>query len=93
MRALVISDTHFGTWTGEDILREPDTLALVIALIKFVVRSEIDPYLLNGMLIEGIASTINKRIPRRRKRQVAVEAVRLLLERLQAGGALDRPQD
>ena len=44
-------------------------------------------------LIEGIASTINKRIPRRRKRQVAVEAVRLLLERLQASGALGRPQD
>jgi UDP-2,3-diacylglucosamine pyrophosphatase LpxH len=29
VRALVISDTHFGTWTGEDILREPDTLALL----------------------------------------------------------------
>ncbi len=29
MRALVISDTHFGAWTGEDILREPETLALL----------------------------------------------------------------
>lgn len=29
MRALVISDTHFGAWTGEDILRDPDTLALL----------------------------------------------------------------
>jgi len=29
MRALVISDTHFGTWTGQDILREPETLALL----------------------------------------------------------------
>lgn len=29
MRALVISDTHFGAWTGEDILRERDTLALL----------------------------------------------------------------
>jgi Calcineurin-like phosphoesterase len=29
MRALVISDTHFGAWTGEDILREPQTLALL----------------------------------------------------------------
>jgi UDP-2,3-diacylglucosamine pyrophosphatase LpxH len=26
MRALVISDTHFGAWTGEDILRDPETL-------------------------------------------------------------------
>lgn len=29
MRALVISDTHFGAWTGEDILRQPETLALL----------------------------------------------------------------
>ncbi len=29
MRALVISDTHFGAWTGEDLLREPRTLALL----------------------------------------------------------------
>jgi hypothetical protein len=29
VRALVISDTHFGAWTGEDILREPETLALL----------------------------------------------------------------
>jgi UDP-2,3-diacylglucosamine pyrophosphatase LpxH len=29
LRALVISDTHFGAWTGEDILREPETLALL----------------------------------------------------------------
>ncbi len=29
MRALVISDTHFGAWTGEDILSRPDTLALL----------------------------------------------------------------
>jgi UDP-2,3-diacylglucosamine pyrophosphatase LpxH len=29
VRALVISDTHFGAWTGEDILRQPETLALL----------------------------------------------------------------
>lgn len=29
MRALVISDTHFGAWTGQDILRDADTLALL----------------------------------------------------------------
>jgi UDP-2,3-diacylglucosamine pyrophosphatase LpxH len=29
LRALVISDSHFGAWTGEDILREPATLALL----------------------------------------------------------------
>jgi hypothetical protein len=80
----------------EDLIRqvetkaanEPDALALVVALIKLVTRSEIDPYLLNGVPIEGIARTIHSRIPARRRHQVAVEAVRLLVERLQAGGAI-----
>ena len=27
MRAFVSSDTHFGAWTGQDILREPENLA------------------------------------------------------------------
>jgi hypothetical protein len=80
----------------EDLIREveakaadeQDTLALTVAIIKLVTRSEVDPYLLNGVFIEAIANTINSRIPRRRKKQVAVEAVRLLLARLQASGAL-----
>ena len=29
VRALVISDSHFGAWTGDDILREPENLALL----------------------------------------------------------------
>jgi predicted MPP superfamily phosphohydrolase len=29
VRALVLSDTHFGAWTGEDILRDPATVALL----------------------------------------------------------------
>ena len=80
----------------EDLIREveakaadePGTLALTVALIKSIVRSDIDPYLLSGVFVEAIANTINSRIPRRRKKQVAVEAVRLLLARLQASGAL-----
>ncbi len=29
MRALVISDSHFGAWTGEDLLRHDHELALL----------------------------------------------------------------
>ena len=80
----------------EDLIRqvetkaanEADTLALVVALIKVAVRSEVDPYLLNGVLIEAIANTIHSRIPGRRRRQVATETIRLLQERLQDGGAI-----
>jgi hypothetical protein len=66
---------------------EPDALALLVALIKVVVRTDVDPYLLNGVPIEAIAATVNSRFPDRRRRQVAIEAVRLLLDRLQASGA------
>jgi hypothetical protein len=63
----------------EDLIREaetkaanePDTLALLIALIKVVIRSEVDPYLLNGVLIEAIATTVNNRFPDPRRRQEA----------------------
>ena len=80
----------------EDLIRqveakaanESDTLALVVALIKFAVQSEVDPYPLSGTMIEGIASTIISRIPEDRKREVAAQAIRLLHERLQAGGAI-----
>ena len=76
----------------EDLIREVEAKAAdepdTVALIKSIVRSEIDPYLLSGVFVEAIANTINSRIPRRRKKQVAVEAVRLLLARLQASGAL-----
>jgi hypothetical protein len=61
---------------------EPETLALTVALIKLATRSEVDPYL------QGIASTVSTRIPRRRRQQVAVECVRLLLDRLQADGTI-----
>jgi hypothetical protein len=63
-------------------------LALVVAIIKFFVRSEIDPYLLSGVLIEGIATTLSCRVPEDRRREVAEQALRLLHERLQAGGAI-----
>ena len=80
----------------EDLIRqveskaadEPDTLALMVALIKLVIRSEVDPYLLSGVLIEGIANTLARRIPEDRKREVAAQAIRLLHERLQASGAI-----
>ncbi len=36
MKALVISDMHFGAWTGRDILREPESLALLAAQLDDV---------------------------------------------------------
>jgi hypothetical protein len=40
------------------------------------------------VLIEAIATTVNNRFPDPRRRQMAIETVRLLLERLQASGII-----
>jgi hypothetical protein len=67
---------------------ETDTLALLVAVLKFVIQSEVDPYLLNGVLIESIANTVKNRVPGRRRQRVAMETVRLLIERLRAEGTI-----
>ena len=43
-----------------------------------------DPYLLNGALIEGIATTIMQRIPAERREEVSRQAMRVLHDRLRA---------
>ena len=66
----------------------PDPLAILIAMLKMVVASDADPYLLAGALVEGIAATISARIPPERQAEVAVETVRLLRDRLETRGAI-----
>jgi hypothetical protein len=66
----------------------PDPLAILVALLKLVMVSDADPYLLAGALAEGIAATIAKKIPAARQGEVAVATVRLLRDRLQAHGAI-----
>jgi hypothetical protein len=66
----------------------PDPLAILIAMLKLVIASDTDPYLLAGALVEGIAATISARIPRERQGEVVVETVRLLRDRLETRGAI-----
>lgn len=66
----------------------PDTVAILVAVMKLVIASEADPYLLSGALIEGIAATILQRIPEERRGEVAVEAVRLLRDRFRSHGII-----
>ena len=65
-----------------------DPLAVLVMLMRMVIRSDADPYLLNGALIEGIATTIMQRIPAENWEEVAVQAVRLLRCRLREKGAI-----
>lgn len=67
---------------------EPDHLAALIAVLRLTIASEADPYLLTDALIEGTAAAIAKRIPPEKQGDVAVEAVRLLRDRLRGHGVI-----
>ncbi len=67
---------------------EPDLVATVIALIKRAVERGADPYLLAGALVEGVAHTVAARVPAERQGETAVEAVRMLRDRLRVHGAI-----
>jgi hypothetical protein len=61
---------------------QPDPLAVLVVMLKLIIASETDPYLLTGTLIEGIAASIAKGIPPEKQGEVSVEAMRLLRDRL-----------
>ena len=61
---------------------QTDPLAVLILLMQMLIRSEVDPYLLNGALIEGIAATIMQRIPAEKRGEASLEAMRLLRDQL-----------
>jgi hypothetical protein len=65
-----------------------DPLAVLVMLMQMVIRSDADPYLLNGALIEGIATTIMQRIPEERREAVSDQVMRVLHDRLRAKGAI-----
>src|ERR1700722_2611447 len=67
---------------------QTDPLAVLVMLIQIGIRSDADPYLLNGALIEGIAMTIMQRIPAERREEVSREAMRVLYDRLHAKGTI-----
>ena len=67
---------------------QTDPLAVLVMLMRLVIRSDADPYLLNGALIEGIAMTIIQRIPAERREEVSRQAMRVLHDRLHAKGAI-----
>jgi hypothetical protein len=46
---------------------QTDPLAVLVMLMRTVIRSDAEPYQLNGALIEGIATTIMQRIPAERR--------------------------
>ena len=72
----------------EAAANEPDHLPELIVAIRKMIEAYPDSYSLAGVLAEGVAVTICTRIPKERRAEVAAAAVRLLYDRLRAGGAL-----
>jgi hypothetical protein len=65
---------------------QSDPLAALVHLIKLIIESETDAYLLTGVLVEGIAVTVARRLPDEKQGEVATEALRLLRDRCRAYG-------
>jgi UDP-2,3-diacylglucosamine pyrophosphatase LpxH len=72
VRALVISDTHFGTWTGRDLLREPDSLALLAPHLD-----DVDEVIILGDLYDLLFASVEDAVA------AAEPLLRLLSGRLQ----------
>ena len=65
-----------------------DPLAVFMMLIQMLIRSEVDPHLLTGALIDGITATIMQRIPTEKRGEASLEAMRLLRDQLRSHGAI-----
>ena len=87
-------DNHFPSLDDliRDIEREtatrPDLPEVLATVVRMMAASDADPYLLVGVLTEGVSHVIASRIPEEERSEVAEEALSLLQERLQANGLL-----
>jgi hypothetical protein len=67
----------------------PDRVVVFREAIKAAVASEADPYLVMGLMLEGIATAISGQIPLEQQREIAMAAIHLLMDRLAARGLID----
>jgi len=67
---------------------QTDPLADLVDHIKLIIESETDAHLLIGVLVEGIAVTVARRVPDEKQREVVTEALRLLRDRCRGYGVM-----
>jgi len=67
----------------------PDPTHILAEVIAMIGASEADPYLVLGVLVEGVAHTVDKHIPAARQAATTAEVVQLLKLRLKAHGLAD----
>jgi len=71
----------------------PDQLAELSVAIKSALQSEADPYVMLGVLLEGMTQTLITRIPPERHLGTLTAALVLLRQRLAARGAAPGERD
>ncbi|HUB11558.1 MAG TPA: hypothetical protein VMB34_06335 [Acetobacteraceae bacterium] len=64
----------------------PDLPGEIAAAISTAMHGPGDPWLLIGVLVEGIAETIKDSIPAERRQECVAAALALLVERSRGGG-------
>ena len=64
----------------------PDLTYILAQMITMIGESDVDPYAVLGVLIEGAAHTVAGHIPAEHQPDAAATLVRLLEERLKARG-------
>jgi hypothetical protein len=62
----------------------PDPTSLLAHVIRLTVMTDADPYLILGVLVEGVAHTVATRIPDEGGGEIGREVSNLLVERLKA---------
>jgi hypothetical protein len=64
----------------------PDPIHILAQMISMIGASDVDPYAVIGVLIEGAAHTVSQHVPAERQEDTAAMVAELLAERLQAHG-------
>jgi hypothetical protein len=62
----------------------PDPLHILAQMISMIGESDVDPYAVLGVLVEGAVHTLARHVPAERQAETAEMLVQLLTERLQA---------
>jgi hypothetical protein len=68
------------------VANRPDPMHILAETISLIGESDVDPYAIVGVLIEGAVHTIARHVPAERQAETAATALRLLEERLGGHG-------
>lgn len=66
--------------------RKPDSIEILATVIRLATDDGADPYVVLGVLVEGVVHTLAKHIPPERQAETTEQLGKLLVDRLKARG-------